>query len=331
MRFSYKASFNIDQYHAHFHSTFTLDTLSMELKESLTSSNYKRLSRDNGGWGKTYVTEMPWREMAIDVDSLVFFHMRNYLNLPYRTPKDETMVCVSFLYDIEKSTRWMVDDMVRYSTRRFVSLGRYLTSIGVTYHLIHDIGIPPLKEDLYEERAKGKRQLENDIRALGTDILAPGMRSNLMSLVKKYALHFRDEVRDKVASNLPSTCVTHTDKECAKKYRTIMTEDVDVLLFGDKWTVIVKPFLDKPNHFDFVGRAYYLDKGIKSHEDFVQVALLIGTDYNRGIKGLGPKRAVDVINKYHTIERYVATKYDLTDEIAMAFVERCKKFLNYRA
>lgn len=329
----FQRSFNIDHYSPHLSSTFTFDNAIMELKGSLTASTYKRLSH-NGGWRKVYLAESPWREMAIDVDSLVFFHMREYLQLPYRTSKDETMVCASFLYHVDKSTRWMVDDMARYSTEQLALLFEFLTSIGIALYPIWGNSFPQLKRELYDERAGKKEKLREEIATFGRNILAPGAKDGILALVKRYALHFRDEVRDRVSRNFPADLhfAIEPDKMCAKRHLVTMSEDVDVLFFGTKRTIIVKPFLVdiKPTHFNFVDcETYYSTKGIKSHNDFVQVALLMGTDYNNGVKGIGAKRSVGIIAKYGTIEEYVATKYDLDDDIAMAFLERCKMVREY--
>ncbi|KAG0201751.1 hypothetical protein BGX28_005526 [Mortierella sp. GBA30] len=111
-----------------------------------------------------------------------------------------------------------------------------------------------------------------------------------------------------------------------------MSEDVDIFLFGTKRTIIVKPFLldTIPTHFDFVDcKSYYTDKGIATHDDFIQVAFIVGTDYNHGIKGMGPKRAVEAIVKYGTVAKFVATKFDLTDDNAGLLMERYKRFIKY--
>lgn len=50
-----------------------------------------------------------------------------------------------------------------------------------------------------------------------------------------------------------------------------------------------------------------LEKGLKalgiSREQLVDIALLVGTDYNDGIKGIGPKKALKLIKKHGRIEK----------------------------
>lgn len=221
----------------------------------------------------------------------------------------------------------MIKDIVRYSSKHFLLLFKYLESVGITINPICSTGIPNLKRELYEERAIVKRDLERNIRALGNNILSNGVKDGVLSLVKRYALCFRDDIRDGVVENVGSNFfrTEEADKTCGR-FPVIMSEDVDIFLFGNKKTIIVKPFINSSKHFDFIDcESYYVDKGIKSHADFVQVAFLIGTDYNRGIKGIGPKRAIAAIAKYRTIEKFVTTKYDDT----VTFLESFGKFERY--
>ncbi len=44
-----------------------------------------------------------------------------------------------------------------------------------------------------------------------------------------------------------------------------------------------------------------MDLGI-SREQLVDIAILIGTDFNEGVKGIGPKKALSLIQKHGTIE-----------------------------
>ena len=46
-----------------------------------------------------------------------------------------------------------------------------------------------------------------------------------------------------------------------------------------------------------------LEKNDITREQLVDVAILIGTDFNEGIKGIGPKKALALIKKYGNIER----------------------------
>lgn len=59
-------------------------------------------------------------------------------------------------------------------------------------------------------------------------------------------------------------------------------------------------------------------EGLKlSQDEFIDFCILCGCDYCRTIKGIGPKMALKLIQKYHTIERVIAnldkSKYTIPD------------------
>jgi len=265
--------------------------------------------------------------MAVDVDSLVFFYMRNYLDIPYSS-KDERLVADTFIHNTTQATQWVVDDMVRYCRKQLVSLLKYLESIEIKLHPVFSDGYPKLKRELRAERMRERNGMERKF---------PGMdRDEALSSMKKYMLHFRDEVRDIVVEHRRLKehlyhC-TEADKWCGKNHRIIMTEDVDIFLFGTKKTIIVKPFLmdEIPKYFCFVDcKSYFVDMGIATHDNFLQVAFMMGTDYNYGIKGMGKKRSVEAIARYGSVAKYVAVKYDITDEGVERMMKEYDKFMAY--
>lgn len=295
----------------------------METKPSLTISTYKQLSRANNGWKEVYIAERPWKEMAVDVDSLVFFYMRKYVDIPYKSRKDERMVAAAFLYDTKQSTKWVVEDIAQYSINQLALLLKYLKSIGLKLYPVCSTGYPKLKQELRDERLQKRNHIEKTFQ---TDEKS----------LKKYILYFRDEVRDIVVQDKRLkkylNYSTEADRWCGRNHRVTMSEDVDIFLFGNKRTIIVKPFLlnNTPTHFRFIDcKSYFVDKGIASYDDFIQVAFMIGTDYNYGIKGMGEKTAVKAIAKYGTVARYVAVKYDITDDNAERLMRKYKQFMKY--
>ncbi len=45
-----------------------------------------------------------------------------------------------------------------------------------------------------------------------------------------------------------------------------------------------------------------------SREQLIDIGVLVGTDFNEGIKGIGPKRALELIRKYGSLEKIVELK-----------------------
>jgi len=90
------------------------------------------------------------------------------------------------------------------------------------------------------------------------------------------------------------------------------SQDYDSLLFG---APIVVRNLAVTGKKKLAGKSIFVDvkpelielgKGLEvlgiSREQLVDIALLVGTDYNKGIKGIGPKKALKLIKKHGRIE-----------------------------
>jgi flap endonuclease-1 len=52
-----------------------------------------------------------------------------------------------------------------------------------------------------------------------------------------------------------------------------------------------------------------------SREQLIDLAILVGTDFNRGIKGIGPKKALKLVRQYGSIERMPGDLRDAAGEI----------------
>ncbi len=158
-------------------------------------------------------------------------------------------------------------------------------------HLIYSTGVPRLKRALYDER-----------QLLGTPY------------------NDRDHVRDKTMGHLlrkypidRSRCIgsKEADKYCGKNYIYILTEDVDVFLFGNPKTTIIHPL----TYRTLTCKDYYMAHGIRTHTDFLDIAIGLGTDYNYGIKGIGiatlHKIIVDM--DYRNITEYICSQCNIAE------------------
>ena len=91
------------------------------------------------------------------------------------------------------------------------------------------------------------------------------------------------------------------------------SRDYDSLLFGTPrlvryLTIAGKEFLpsrgvSRPLEPELIILEELLSKIGIAHEQLIDLAILIGTDFNEGIKGIGPKTALRLIKKYGKIER----------------------------
>jgi flap endonuclease-1 len=91
------------------------------------------------------------------------------------------------------------------------------------------------------------------------------------------------------------------------------SQDFDCLLFGS--SVLIRNLTSSekrklPNKQAYVSinpEIIRLQPGLKyleiSHEQLVDIAILIGTDFNEGIKGYGPKKSLSLIKKTGNLEK----------------------------
>ncbi|PSQ43956.1 flap endonuclease-1 [Halobacteriales archaeon SW_7_68_16] len=73
------------------------------------------------------------------------------------------------------------------------------------------------------------------------------------------------------------------------------TEDYDALLFGSPVTYRKLTGGDDPERMEL---AATLERHDLTWEEVIDVGILCGTDFNEGVAGLGPKRAVDAIHEH---------------------------------
>jgi flap endonuclease-1 len=91
------------------------------------------------------------------------------------------------------------------------------------------------------------------------------------------------------------------------------SKDYDSLLFGALrlvryLTLTGKEYLPSKKAFrqlkpELIVTEELLDRLKISHTQLIDVAILIGTDFNQGIKGVGPKKALELVKSYGKLEK----------------------------
>ena len=93
----------------------------------------------------------------------------------------------------------------------------------------------------------------------------------------------------------------------------VATQDWDALLYGSP--VLVRNLMDDGTkrygrvvHAQSIDLDHMLKENDLSREQLVDLAIMIGTDYHPGIKGIGPKTGLKLIREYITIEAVCEAK-----------------------
>lgn len=109
------------------------------------------------------------------------------------------------------------------------------------------------------------------------------------------------------------------------------SKDYDCLMFGAPrlvrfLTISGKEFLPSKAAFrpitpELIETNAMLEHHGISREQLIDVAIMVGTDFNEGIKGIGPKKAVKLVNQFGSIENMPAEISDVLAPIAPAVRE----------
>jgi flap endonuclease-1 len=98
------------------------------------------------------------------------------------------------------------------------------------------------------------------------------------------------------------------------------SKDYDCLLFGTPrllrfLTISGKEFLPSKGAFrpitpELIETSALLEQYKITREQLVDIAILVGTDFNSGIKGIGPKKALKLVSEFGSIDRMPAEIQD---------------------
>lgn len=100
-----------------------------------------------------------------------------------------------------------------------------------------------------------------------------------------------------------------------------VTEDYDALLFGSPITI--RQYSGDGPAEQMLFHSTLAEHEI-NHEDLVNIALLCGTDFNDGVRGIGPKRGLKYISNGKTLEEIQEDKdhtIDGVDELQSLFLD----------
>lgn len=185
-------------------------------------------------------------------------------------------------------------------------------------------GLPhPLKARTLEERRKRKELAEKEWKEAleAGDLEKAKLKAQQTSRVTDEIIQQSKELLD--ALGIPHLQAP-SEGESQASYMVkkddayaVGSQDFDCLLFG---VPILVRNLTSSDKRKLPGKKAYvsvnpelirLQPGLKSleisHEQLVDIAILIGTDFNEGIKGYGPKKSLNLIKKSGNIENALST------------------------
>ncbi|MFC6755751.1 MULTISPECIES: flap endonuclease-1 [Haloarcula] len=166
---------------------------------------------------------------------------------------------------------------------------------------VFDGAVTELKDDEVEKRREQREKYEaelEDAREAGDSVRVAKLDSRTQRLTKTIVETTREllALLDVPVVDAPA----EGEGQAAYMARQgdvdyVGTEDYDALLFGAPYTLRQLTSSGEPELMDFEGT---LDSTGLTWEQLVDAAILMGTDFNEGISGIGPKTAVKLLDEH---------------------------------
>ena len=215
-----------------------------------------------------------------------------------------------------------------------------LVEAGIKLVYVFDGKPSPLKMTTVEGRSnirnkaaeEWKKALEEgDIekartKAMQSSRLTPGMVDESKQLLDMLGVPFVQALSEGEAQ---ASCMAKKGEVYA-----VGSQDFDVLLFNAPWlirnlTVTGRRKLPRKNVYVNVEPEEIRTENVLKHldvtiEQFVDIGILVGTDFNEGIKGVGPKTALKLIKEHKNLEnvlRNIGEEIRDYDEVRKIFLE----------
>lgn len=196
---------------------------------------------------------------------------------------------------------------------------------GIKPVYVFDGKPPDMKSGELAKRAERREEAQKSLQIAteaGNEADMDKFNRRLVRVTKEHANEAKELLKLMGVPYVEAPC--EAEAQCAalvkagKVYATA-TEDMDALTFGS--TVLLRhlTFSEarkmpvKEFHYNKVLEGF----GLTSKE-FIDLCILLGCDYCEGIKGIGPKRAIELMNNYRDIETILENidrkKYTVTDD-----------------
>ncbi|XP_028165911.1 flap endonuclease 1 isoform X4 [Ostrinia furnacalis] len=185
-----------------------------------------------------------------------------------------------------------------------------LVENGIKPVYVFDGKPPQLKSHQLDKRAERREEAEKELlkaTEAGDQVSIEKFNRRLVRVTKKHGEEARELLKLMGVPVVEAPC--EAEAQCAAlvkagKVYGAATEDMDALSFGA--TVLLR-------HMTFSEarkmpvQEFHLDKvldglGLKQNE-FIDLCILLGCDYCGSIRGIGPKRAIELIRQHRSLEQ----------------------------
>ncbi len=211
-----------------------------------------------------------------------------------------------------------------------------LLESGIILVYVFDGKPHPLKDKTIKERIALKEKAEEEYRAslaMGDVERAKSFASRTSRLTKEMV----DESKELLNALGIPTIDSPSEGEAEASFLSqrgrvysVVSQDYDSLLFGAPRLIRNLTITGKRRNArtgrsqDVSPEMIDLTETLRSlsitREQLIDMGILIGTDFNEGIKGIGPKKALQLIRKYGSLKNIPDIKIEYYEEIKQIFL-----------
>lgn len=211
-----------------------------------------------------------------------------------------------------------------------------LTESGIILIYVFDGKPHPLKDKTIKERIALKEKAEEEYRmslAMGDMEKAKSFASRTSRLTKEMVEESKELL---LALGIP-TIDAPSEGEAEASYLSqrgrvysVVSQDYDSLLFGAPRLIRNLTITGKRRNprtgrsLDINPEMIDLSETLKAlsitREQLIDMGILIGTDFNDGIRGIGPKKALQLIKKYGSLEKIPGINVEYYEDIRRIFL-----------
>ena len=190
-----------------------------------------------------------------------------------------------------------------------------LLEAGIKPIYVFDGKPPQLKSGELEKRKERREEAAKKLEAATTAAEAQKFEKRLVRVTKSH----NDDVKKLLRlMGLPVIeAPSEAEAQCAQMCKEglvygVATEDMDALTFGASKVIrnLSSGSGEKVKEYDL---SKVLEGLGLTHGQFIDLSILMGCDYCDTIKGIGPKKGLDLIKKYRTIEDILKEKFNITN------------------
>ena len=264
---------------------------------------------------RDFVEEIPISSLKdakilVDGNAMAYFAFINARKLYH-----ENTFCLEAAQKAARDPRDHEKKVGTFSVKFCVSCFKTLTSIIPNHTIVFDgKEIPPEKEKEFGRRNKRSLQ-ELESLTVSLDLFKKNIESEQYakkfyeSLACCHSLArchtFNMKIINSLLKNIPSHIVAQgeADRYCAKAcasgiYQAVLSPDYDVLMYH--CPLLIRDITEKTASVILLETVL---QGLDiTFSQFVDVGILMGNDYNDRINNIGPKRSLQLVKKYGSLE-----------------------------